>query len=142
MICITIQYMWICKKCGRIFGKTKQPHSCQKIPVEEHFKNKGYAKEIFDCLVKKIRNDIGRCEIISIPCCIHLFGNYDFLAALPKKDKLEIRFVLNRRLSGPRLKMCVPMSAKIFKNCLNLYKVENIDDELTGWLTESYHLKS
>src|SRR4030065_592804 len=102
--------MWICSKCERIFEKAKQPHSCNKIPIDVHFKNKDKAKEIFDYLVKQIKKQIGKCQIISIPCCIHLFGNYDFLAALPKKDKLEIRFALDRQLDTPRLKICIPMS--------------------------------
>ncbi|HUW22213.1 MAG TPA: hypothetical protein VMW41_06140 [Candidatus Bathyarchaeia archaeon] len=100
--------MWTCSKCGRVFEKAKQPHSCHKI---------------------------------SIPCCIHLFGNYDFLAALPKKDKLEIRFALDQKLDSPRLKICVPMSAKVFKNCIDLKAIEEINEELIRWLSQAYHLK-
>jgi hypothetical protein len=133
--------MWTCQKCGRIFHKRAQPHSCHKIPLEQHFENKDKAKELFDRLVKQIDTRIGKCRIISIPCCVHLFGDYDFLAALPKKDRLEIRFALNRRLDSPRLKQCVPMSAQVFKNCLDVATTVEIDEELIGWLGESYHLK-
>ncbi len=133
--------MWTCPECGRIFSKTSQPHSCRKIAPEEHFKNKDKAKELFDVLVREIDTKIGKCRIISIPCCIHLFGSYDFLAALPKKDRLEIRFSLNRKLNTPRLKQAVPLSSKTFKNCLDLAAINEIDEELTGWLSEAYHLK-
>src|SRR4030043_1753745 len=108
--------MWTCPNCKRIFEKTKQPHTCRQVALERHFKNKDKAKELFDCLVNQINGKIGKCRVISIPCCIHLFGNYDFLAALPKKDKLEIRFALDRKLDSPGLKQSVPMSAKVFKN--------------------------
>ncbi len=133
--------MWICPGCGRIFEKTKQPHSCHKIPLEQHFKNKEKAKEIFDNLVSQINSKIGKCQIISLPCCIHLFGKYDFLAALPKKDRLEIRFGLERELDSPRLKISIPTSAKYFKNCIDLIEKEEVDGEIIKWLDEAYHLK-
>jgi len=133
--------MWTCPKCGRIFGKAKQPHSCQQIPLEYHFHGKAMARDLFDFLVAQINGQIGDCQIISIPCCVHLFGTYDFLAVLPKKDGLEIRFALDRQLNTPRLKISVPISAKVFKNCFQISHKEEINSEIIGWLKESYHLK-
>lgn len=133
--------MWTCSKCNRIFQKEKQPHSCHKIPLNQHFKGKETARELFDHLVKQINDQIGNCQIISIPCCVHLFGQYDFLAALPKKDKLEIRFALDRKIDSFRLKACVSMSAKVFKNCIDICTKAEIDEELIGWLKQSYYLK-
>lgn len=131
--------MWTCPKCQRIFKKTGQPHSCHNVPLEQHFRNKEKAKELFDKLVKIINHKIGECKIISLPCCIHLFGKYDFLAALPKKNGLEIRLGLKRKIDSPRLKQCVPMSAKVFKNCFEISSKEDIDGELMEWLKESYN---
>jgi hypothetical protein len=133
--------MWKCPKCNRIFEKAKQPHSCKKISLEQHFKNKEKARELFDFLIKEIKSEIGECQIISLPCCVHLFGKYDFLAALPKKDKLEIRFSLNRVLDSPRLKQSVPVSSKYYKNCVDLFETAEIDEEIIKWLTESYRLR-
>ncbi len=133
--------MWTCSKCGRIFEKAKQVHSCHKTPIDLHFKNKDKARELFDYLVKRINSRIGKCKVISIPCCIHLYGKYDFLAALPRKDGLEIRFALDRIIDSPRLKQSVPISSKNFKNCIDLGSVKEIDEELIKWLSESYHLK-
>lgn len=131
----------MCQKCKRIFSKIKQPHSCHDILLRQHFKNREKTKELFDLLIKKINNEIGKCKIISIPCCIHLFGKYDFLAALPKKEKLEIRFALNRKLNSPRLKQSVRMSTNVIKNCIDITTKQEIDKEFIEWLKESYHLK-
>ncbi|KKQ30072.1 MAG: hypothetical protein US68_C0012G0011 [Candidatus Shapirobacteria bacterium GW2011_GWE1_38_10] len=133
--------MWTCTTCNRIFEKTAQAHSCQKIPLEEHFKNKEKAKELFNFLFKTINEKVGKCQIVSIPCCVHLFGRYDFLAALPKKDKLEIRFGLNRKLDSPRLKQSVPVSCSSVKNCVDLSSKEEVNNELIEWLSEAYFLK-
>lgn len=134
--------MWTCNTCGRVFEKIKQPHTCHKVPVEAHFKNKDIAKTIFNYLVKVTNEKVGICQIVSLPCCIHLYGKYDFLAALPKRDKLEIRFTLNQKLETPRLKHSVPTSLKGFKHCIEIEAIEQIDEELIKWVNESYHLKS
>jgi len=113
--------MWTCGKCKRIFQKENQSHSCQSIPLEQHFKNKKKAREIFDYLVKRVNKEIGEVKLISLPCCIHLFGSYDFLAALPKKDRLEIRLSLKR---------------------IDLFGVDEINEELIKRIKESYCLKN
>ena len=63
------------------------------------------------------------------------------LSALPKKDALEIRFALDRQINASRLKQCVPLSSKIYKNCFDIKTIKEIDEELIKWLDESYHLK-
>ena len=93
-------------------------------------------------MVEQIDGKIGKCKVISLPCCIHLFGKYDFLAALPKQDRLEIRFNLHRTLDDPRLKQSVPASISAIKNCIYITTVEEIDKELIGWLDEAFYLKS
>lgn len=112
------------------------------MPIKQHFLNKPLAKELFNYLVDQINNNVGKCKIISIPCCIHLFGNYDFLAALPKKDGLEVRFALDRVLDSPRLKVSVPLSQKTFKNCFEIRSNKEFDQEFIGWIKESYNLKN
>ena len=42
--------MWTCPNCNRIFEREKQMHSCKKVSLEEHFKNKDKAQELFKFL--------------------------------------------------------------------------------------------
>lgn len=134
-------HMWTCPVCGRIFNRKDQPHSCKKVALEKHFRGKEKAKALFDRLVERITAEIGGVQIISIPCCVHLFGNYDFMAALPKKDRLEVRFALKRKFEHPRITHCVPLSASANKFCLDVAEFDQIDAELMAWLAEAYHLK-
>ena len=133
--------MWTCSNCGREFNKTNQPHSCKKVSIESHFANKEKARELFDFLLARIEENIGRCKIISLPCCIHLFGSYDFLAVLPKRYGIEIRFALNRVLNTPKLREFVPLSSKTFKNCFDVQNKQELGNEFMGWVKESYFLK-
>jgi hypothetical protein len=134
--------MWTCTRCQRIFKKAEQPHSCKNIPFEEHFKNKTKAKELFDYLLKEIDEKVGKTKIISLPCCIHLFGNYDFLATLPKRNSLEVRIGLDRVLDSPILIQSVQTSANSYKNCFEVSSEKEIDNELISWIKESYFLKT
>lgn len=133
--------MWTCPACNRILQKSHQAHSCRKVPVESHFANRETAKALFDTLLNRIEETVGACTVISLPCCIHLFGTYEFLAVLPKKDGIELRFALRRVLNTPKLKASVSISKNEFKNCLIVHTTQEIDDELLGWLKESFHLK-
>lgn len=134
--------MWTCSTCGRIFKRKGQQHSCKKVSLEKHFENKELVKTLFDTLVERIIKKVGECKVVSIPCCIHLFGKYDFLAALPKKDRLEVRFALDRELKGSRVKTTVPISSKVYKNVLDISSLEEIDAELIGWLKKSYEFRN
>lgn len=134
--------MWICSKCKRTFKRTNQQHSCKTIPLEQHFKNKPLAKELFNYLTKEIDNKIGSFEIISLPCCIHLFGNYDFLAVLPYKDRLEIRFASEEKITSSKVIQSVNLSQKTIKYCVNIKNTQDVDYQLLQWLKISYNLKN
>ncbi|MBN2100712.1 hypothetical protein JW710_02360 [Candidatus Dojkabacteria bacterium] len=133
---------WTCPKCGRIFQKKNQPHSCRNIPLSDHFKNKDLAKKIYKKLYEETKKKVGPCKEISLPCCIHWFGTYDFIALLPKKDRLEVRLALDVKLKKKRIFATVPLSKTLSKNCLNLYSENEIDDELLDWIKKSYEFKS
>ncbi|MBU2229338.1 hypothetical protein KJ810_02945, partial [Patescibacteria group bacterium] len=123
--------MWICEKCKRTFQREKQQHTCATKPIEEHFVNKHEAYLLYQKLLKTIGSKVGKIKVLSIPCCIHLFGNYDFMAILPKKDGvLEIRFALGKKLVSKRITACVPLSLKSYKNCLLINSAKDIDSEL------------
>ena len=133
--------MWTCPECGRVFARTGQQHSCKRVPLDDHFRGKGEARVLFDYVVGRIRDEIGECRVVSIPCCVHLFGRYDFLAALPKKDGLEIRIALEGVSGDPRFERIVPLSKKHFKHCLHIRQESDVDESLMGAFGRSYHLK-
>jgi hypothetical protein len=124
-----------------MFQRVRQQHSCATKPLSEHFKNKPEAFNLYKKLLSVIKIKVGKYKVISIPCCIHLFGKYDFLVILPKKDGIiEIRIALDRAIKDKRIVNCVPLSSKCYKNCLNINSPADIDSKLIGWIKESYSL--
>jgi hypothetical protein len=47
----------------------------------------GEQRAHFEHLVDEVNSKVGRCEVLSLPCCIHLVGKFDFLAVLAKKER-------------------------------------------------------
>jgi hypothetical protein len=131
---------WRCPKCNRAFRRARQAHSCKTVPLEEHLRHDDALRSLFSHLLDELKSQVGSCEVISLPCCIHLFGTYDFLAVLARKRHLEIRFALRRRLEDPRVTRCVQIGKSSYKHSVDVEAAEDIDDELLGWLSEAYHL--
>lgn len=137
----TMAKLWACPKCHRLFEKKNQMHTCATKPLKDHFTNKPEAHELFLVLLKKINNQVGEVKVISIPCCIHLYGTYDFMAILPKKDGvLELRFALDRPLKNKRVYISIPVSKTSHKNCLLIRNAKDINTELLGWLKQACNL--
>jgi hypothetical protein len=135
--------LWTCPKCGRIFEKKNQVHSCRRYPLEKHFKGKeDVAKPLFNDLKAKIKRSIGPIKVISLPCCIHFFGLFDFAAVFPLKDKIRIHFALDHKLKSSRVDKSSKYSASRFMHSIDIESKKRIDKELIGWLKEAYHLRT
>jgi hypothetical protein len=111
------------------------------VGLEEHLADGDAMRPVFDELLARVRREVGRAEVVGLPCCIHLCGTHDFLAVLVRKAWLEVRFSLRRELRHPRIKQAARISSDKYKHSTDIATVQDIDDELLGWLREAYHLE-
>jgi hypothetical protein len=132
---------WRCPRCSRVFRRTGQQHSCRTVSLEEHLAHDDAMRPVFDELLARVRREIGAADIVALPCCIHLAGSEDFLAVLPRRRWLELRFTLRRELDSPRITHATRISSTKHKHSTNIATVQDIDGELLGWLREAYHLE-
>jgi hypothetical protein len=130
---------WRCPDCGRGFTRVRQSHSCRSVALDEHLRDEG-ARALFERLLTIVRADVGACEVVSLPCCIHLAATYDFLAVLPRRDRLEVRFVLPRRLDDPRITHWSQTGAHAYKHAVDVTDPDDLDPTLLGWIREAYQL--
>jgi hypothetical protein len=131
---------WRCPTCGRTFRRTAQQHSCRRVPLEDHLKA-GDARSRFEQLLAVVRRDVGPCEVLSLPCCIHLVGSYDFLAVLPRPERLEIHLALERELDDPRILASNRLSATSWMHRVDLRTDADLDELFLDWVREAYHLR-
>lgn len=59
---------------------------------------------------------------------------------LAKKERLEIRFVLERELGNSRVQRSARISRTLYKHSVDVQADDDIDEELLGWVREAYHL--
>jgi hypothetical protein len=98
-------------------------------------------RPLFDLLLARVRAEITACDVIALPCCVHLgSGASDFLAVLPRKRYLEVRFTLDHELAGPRIQRSSRTAAHRHKHSVHLTDAGELDETLLGWVREAYQL--
>ena len=134
--------MWQCPKCKREFSKNNQSHSCVVYPIEKHFQNKDYSKKLFKELVNQIEKNIGGVKIESLPCCIHLVSSYTFSGVWLLKDRVRLDFRVPYNIESKRIinKEELSINRKLYY--LEIVEEKDIDDELLGWIRDSYFLQN
>jgi hypothetical protein len=129
--------VWVCPTCGRSFRRSGQVHSCRVVTLDEHFREKPDLRSLFDGLIGAVNATAGSCEVVPLPCCIHLSDGHDFLAVLPKRDRLEVRFTLSEQLHHPRVARSARTSASAVKHSVDVRSADDVDDELLGWIRQA-----
>jgi hypothetical protein len=98
-------------------------------------------RPVFDQLLARVRAEVTACDVIALPCCVHLgSGASDFLAVLPRKGHLEVRFTLDHELAGPRIQRSTRTAAHCYKHSVHLTDTRELDETLLGWVREAHQL--
>ncbi len=129
--------LWTCPKCKRKFEKKGQSHSCTCYPVAKHLAGKEIGKRLYNALTSKMKKDIGKFRVESLPCCIHFVTTYTFAAVYALRDKIRIHFTLYRKLDSPRIGRFSQISGKRYMYSIDVKDEKEMDKELMGWLKES-----
>jgi hypothetical protein len=131
---------WKCPRCKREFAKKNQQHSCVSYPLANHFKNKEYAKELFNYLKQQIAKKIGPVKIESLPCCIHFVSSYTFGACWALRDRIRVDFRTDYKLTTKKPYKMIKISPNRFLYYIDLKTKKDIDAELLGWMRKLYGL--
>lgn len=132
---------WRCPSCGRAFRRAGQQHSCRSVALEDHVAPSHPMRALFDHLLQEVEREFGTCEVICLPCCIHLAGRSEFAAVLPRKRHLEVRFSLPREIEHERIERAVRTSTSMWKHSVHLATVEDVGPALLAWLREADDLE-
>jgi uncharacterized protein DUF5655 len=128
--------VWRCPNCGQTFVSVNMPHSCEVRPLDAHFAGRPELRPVYDALLAAVEEQ-GPVTVnvtksrIAFQTQIRFAG----VSAL-RKDHLIANFVLTRPLESDRLSHeFIP--PYYFVHRLRLYRPEDVDDELRGWLAEA-----
>jgi hypothetical protein len=128
--------MWRCPTCGQTFVTRNMPHSCLVVPLDAHFQGRPELRSVFDTFVAAAREN-GPLTINATKSRVTLQVRMRFAGIEPRSDHLRAHLVLTRPIESARLQV-EHLPPRYFVHRLRLYRPQDVDDELRGWLAEAY----
>lgn len=129
---------WICPECEREFAKERQAHVC--VPgntVEKSFAKRPEQREIYDAVIEHLR-ELGPVHEDAVSVGVFLKHRTKFVEVRPMARALSLAIVLPRIIQDPRIARSERISAHRVVIMVRLKTVEDLDDTVKAWLTESY----
>ena len=131
---------WICPNCKKEFKNKNQAHSCAKVDLKEHLKNKSpQVKATFDKLMREL-GKLGKITINPVKTSIQVKATATFLSIIPRKDYMEIEF----QLGSERDELPIYKNFRISKNRVLHFAIlkdpQEVNTKLMNWLKKSYEL--
>ena len=133
---------WTCPVCNKEFRNKNQEHSCARVPVDDHFRNKPVEiRMIYDRLMQEVLR-FGDISVNPVKTSIQVKAGATFLSIRPKRDRVEIEFQLGREITKLPVTKLVNISKNRVLHFAVIESFEQVNQELTQWLKESYELVS
>jgi Domain of unknown function (DUF5655) len=131
---------WVCPRCQRTFASEGQFHSHDLVDVDRHFAGRpAELRAAFDALVAALPADV---HIDGLKTVIVLAARTTFCYVVVQRDRLSIGVFLDRALVSPRVTKVDHVSSGKVASVIEVRGPGEIDDELRGWLSEAYALRS
>jgi hypothetical protein len=130
--------VWTCEVCGREFGK-RQAHVCiPALSVDSYFAARPPAeREIFEA-VREHLESLGPVIVEPVGVGILFKGRRTFVELRPKTKWVDLSFGLERRAEHLRITRTTRTQTGRTYHGVRIRSVEDIDDQVRQWLTESY----
>ena len=137
--------VWTCPECRRRFGAVGRNHMCEAgLTIEEFLvASPPFTRPVFERVhehLVEVDRVSGEPSLIVDPLGTKvLFKNGPTFCILDVKTKwVAVGFSLRRRLESDRLSRKVADSGTKFHHVVNVSDPDQIDGEMTDWLTEAY----
>lgn len=135
--------MWLCPRCDRQFERSQQSHVC--VPgctVDECFAPYPATwRAIYDRLMEHLES-LGPIHADAVTVGVFLKQARKLAEVRPKARSLSLALVLPRIIEDPRVSRAYPSSNDRHWHLIKLTAVDQVDDQLRDWLTESYDAAS
>jgi hypothetical protein len=130
--------LWRCLRCGHRFVTKNLWHSCGRYKLADHFKGKPkILRETFGKLVLAAKK-FGRVTVYAQKTRIVFQGRVRFGGAVVKKDWVEGRLWLKRRIKHPRLIRVESYGNLGYGLHFKLQNPNDIDEPLVELMGEAY----
>jgi len=132
--------MWQCPACGRRYANRNQYHSCTTMTVEQHLRDKTLrAVELYVAL-EAAAQECGPIRVHAMKSRIAFITRMQFAGATLRKKYVVAALDLPYRVESPRFWKIDCYGPHSFGHYLRIHSVDEIDEELKGWLCEAYRV--
>lgn len=131
---------WICPNCKKEFKNKNQVHSCARVDLKEHIKNKSpQVKTTFDKLMRNL-GKLGKITVNPVKTSIQVKATATFLSIKSKKDHMEIEFQLGNEVDEFPVYKNIRISKNRVLHFAILKSPQEVNAKLMNWLKKSYEL--
>ena len=127
-------------RCGRRFVGRNMWHACGDYSVEGFLDGKGArARDLFEGFERLIAA-CGPYEVAPAKTRVAFMARVRFAGVHALSDRgMTVAFGLPRPLPHPRIRKIEDYGGGWYGHWLRITEAKELDDELLGWLRESYH---
>jgi hypothetical protein len=112
------------------------------VEIKSHFDGKEpLVKDIYQQLLTGLR-EFGDVLESAKQTSIHLDNASGFAGVYTRKNYINLHFRLTRKIDHARFTKVEQLSANRFKYTVKLVTMDDVDEQLLGWLKEAYELAS
>ena len=133
--------LWRCPECGREFRHRNQWHSCVVVSVDSHFEGRPpWMRQALDEMVCRLEQAAGPVRTDAVKGTIALAAGARFAEIALGARSMRVGFLLRRIETDPRLERTVD-AGRWAMHTIVLDRLEDVDDQVIGWLAEAYACK-
>ena len=133
---------WTCPDCGRQFGRTRQGHECAPALTLEEYFSTGPDRErpIFEAVHRHLAS-LGDVYVEPVSVGIFFKVHTTFVQLRPMTKWVALSFSSPDRIDHPRISRKPTLWSGRWYHVVNVREADEIDDLVTGWLTQAYDLE-
>ena len=132
--------LWTCPRCGRGFANRNQTHTCGLGSLDAHLA--GRDPEVVAVFWRLVELAERNWPVTVLPekTRIAFQVRMSFAAVTLRRRWVDGHVVLARRLEHPRFRRIDSISPRNHVHHFRLARLEEVDDEVAGWLAEAYRV--
>lgn len=130
--------MWTCPTCKRTFKNPNQAHSCVIVDPQSLLANSNTEVIKIYAKVERIVKAFGGLQINASNSTINFKNGATFLVLKPKKDRMELEFVLPEEKDEFPVYKTFRISKSRVAHYIVLQKAEELDSQVEAWLKTAY----
>lgn len=129
---------WTCPDCQRSFGRKNQSHGCMPSgTVADYFEGRPPAlRKAYDAIERVVKKLGGKIDPVSV--CIMFKRARTFAEIRAKRERLDLYFILSRRLDDDRVRQHLRISAHRTAHLISIETAKDVDRDVREWLAEAY----